>query len=65
MTTHDLLPIGQRPLHPVEALVVAVLTAKGMFARQCGCGMLIAAADEIDVRRRYLEHYRLAKAVAE
>lgn len=65
MTPHHMLSIGQRPLHPVEALVVAVLTAKGMFARQCGCGMLIAAADEIDVRRRYLEHYRLAKAVAE
>lgn len=59
---HHLLPIGElRPLHPVEVAIVAKLTAHGNHVRQCSCGMLIAAQDEIDVRRRYREHYATAR----
>jgi hypothetical protein len=62
---HTLNGIGCRPLHPTESLVIAVLTGKGLHVRQCGCGMLIAAADELDIRRKYLDHYAAARAVAE
>lgn len=64
MTVHHMLSIGQRPLHPVEVLVLAVLTSKGMYARQCTCGLLIAAADEIDLRRKYRQHCQAVEASA-
>lgn len=57
---HTLQPIGARPLHPMEALIVAAVTEFGNHARQCSCGLLICAATALEVRCRHTEHARLA-----
>jgi len=53
---HRLLPIGAMPLHPVEAVIVAVVTDAGQHVRQCSCRILINGNNELDMFVHYKEH---------
>lgn len=55
---HRLQPIGARSLHPTEALLVSMTTARGAWVRTCGCGLLIAGINETDLHCRYRDHLR-------
>jgi len=56
--SHDLLPVGTRPLHPTETLIICVCVAAGQWVRTCGCGLLIAGINETDLHCRYRDHLR-------
>ncbi len=53
---HDLLPIGQLGLHPIESMIVAAVTDQGQWVRQCSCRTLINGVDEVDLHCKYREH---------
>ena len=59
---HDLRTITDppRPLHIIEVVLVAAVTANDNHVRVCGCGMLLVGRDELEVRARHTEHARLA-----
>lgn len=61
---HRLLPIGTRPLHQTEAFLVARTTARGIWAGQCSCGLLVFGANEVDRFVIWREHRDAAHAVA-
>jgi len=58
--SHDLLPIGARPLHPMEAMILAVCVGHGQWVRTCDCGLLITGINETDLHCRYRDHLRTA-----
>ena len=64
MSGHRLLPIGTRPLHQTEAFLVARTTARGIWAGQCSCGLLVFGANEVDRFVIWREHRDAAHAVA-
>ena len=51
---HRLLPIGSRCLHPTEALLVNMATARGAWVRTCTCGLIVTGNTEADVYCRGL-----------
>ena len=53
---HRLLPIGARTLHPTEALLVAMATARGAWVRTCTCGLIVTGNNEVDVYCRWKQH---------
>ncbi len=53
---HRLQPIGSRKLHPTEALLVAMATARGAWVRTCSCGILLLGNNEVDVHCKWREH---------
>jgi hypothetical protein len=53
---HRLLPIGSRTLHPTEALLVSMATARGAWVRQCTCGLMLLGNNEVDVFIRWRQH---------
>ena len=53
---HRLLPIGARTLHPTEALLVSMATARGAWVRHCACGLIITGNNEVDVYCRWKQH---------
>lgn len=63
--THTLHPIGALRPHPIEAAVVAVQTARGLWVRQCSCRTLIAGLTEIDLHCHYQDHLRAVKESAQ
>ena len=62
LAKHDLHLITDppRPLHPVEVAIVARVTGHGHHVRVCGCGLLIVAETDLEVRCRHTEHVRAA-----
>ena len=61
---HRLQPIGARSLHPTEALLVAMATARGAWVRTCTCGLIITGNNEVDVYCRWKQHRQSAADVA-
>ena len=61
---HRLLPIGARTLHPTEALLVAMATARGAWVRTCTCGLIVTGNNEVDVYCRWKQHRQSAADVA-
>jgi hypothetical protein len=61
---HRLQPIGARSLHPTEALLVSMATARGAWVRTCTCGLPIIAADEMALHRLWRRHRQAAADVA-
>lgn len=55
---HRLQPIGARSLHPTEALLVAMATARGAWVRTCTCGLIVTGNNETDLHCRYRDHLR-------
>ena len=53
---HRLLPIGARTLHPTEALLVSMATARGAWVRHCACGLIVTGNNEVDVYCRWKQH---------
>ena len=53
---HRLQPIGARKLHPTEALLVAMATARGAWVRHCACGLMLIGNNEVDVFIRWRQH---------
>ena len=53
---HRLLPIGARTLHPTEALLVSMATARGAWVRTCTCGLIVTGNNEVDVYCRWRQH---------
>ena len=53
---HRLLPIGARTLHPTEALLVSMATARGAWVRHCACGLIVTGNNEVDVYCRWRQH---------
>ena len=53
---HRLLPIGARTLHPTEALLVSMATARGAWVRTCTCGLIVTGNNEVDVYCRWKQH---------
>lgn len=64
MTEHRLLPIGARPLHPNETLIVATATARGLYVGVCTCGTIITGANDIDLYCHLKDHRRSAQILA-
>lgn len=62
---HKLLPIGAIPLHPHEALIVAIASRHGQWVRICACRTLISGGNEIDLHCHYRAHLSAVKAAAE
>ena len=61
--THSLHPIGWRPLHPVETVLVSACVATGSHIRCCSCGIFVTGANDVDVYVRWKDHVRAAEAV--
>ena len=55
-TGHQILPIGARALHPTEALLVSMATARGAWVRTCTCGLMLLGNNEVDVFIRWRQH---------
>ena len=53
---HRLQPIGARSLHPTEALLVSMATARGAWVRTCTCGLMLLGNNEVDVYCRWKQH---------
>ena len=53
---HRLQPIGARKLHPTEALLVSMATARGAWVRTCTCGLMLIGNNEVDVFIRWRQH---------
>ena len=56
MNGHTLEAIGARPLHPTEALLVSMATARGAWVRTCTCGLMLIGNNEVDVFIRWRQH---------
>ena len=61
---HRLLPIGARTLHPTEALLVSMATARGAWVRHCACGLIVTGNNEVDVYCRWRQHRDTAARIA-
>ena len=61
---HRLLPIGARSLHPTEALLVSMATARGAWVRTCTCGLIVTGNNEVDVYCRWRQHRDTAARLA-
>ena len=62
--SHRLLPIGSRSLHPTEALLVSMATARGAWVRTCTCGLMLLGNNEVDVYCRWRQHRDTAARIA-
>ena len=61
---HNLRPIGARPLHPAEVVMVAAAIETGMYVGQCSCGTVMWGVNDIDLACNFRDHRRAVKAVA-
>jgi hypothetical protein len=61
---HRLQPIGARSLHPTEALLVSMATARGAWVRTCTCGLMLLGNNEVDVYCRWKQHRDTAARLA-
>lgn len=59
---HKMLPIGAMPLHPYEALIVAIASKHGQWVRQCSCRLIVSGINEIDLHCHYRAHLNSVKA---
>ena len=61
---HQLQPVGARKLHPTEALLVSMATARGAWVRTCTCGLIVTGNNEVDVYCRWRQHRDTAARIA-
>lgn len=61
---HRLQPVGSRKLHPTEALLVSMATARGAWVRICTCGLMLIGNNEVDVYCRWKQHRDTVARVA-